>query len=302
MIDHLQTTLYGRYLLQTGQHGVTIFFVLSGFLITSSLLQTPHNLKRFYIRRFFRLMPVAWAYLATMWLVVTLTHLHDLTRREILSCVFFYRNYLGSGGFTAGHFWSLSMEEQFYLVWPCLLALAGPRRARWVAGLGAVACALYRFAHWTHYDCIWLSFQTQVRIDAILIGCLLALLFTDPPLRIVAARWARFLTLPALAVLMICIVRFAWLPPLYECLAIAILMGASVLHPLSILARVLSVSTLTWLGAVSYSVYVWQQFFFLHRGNTLALTLSLMCIMPVFALGSYYCIERPCTRFGRTLS
>jgi len=44
-----------------GQHGVTIFFVLSGFLITSKLLEGPIDLKKFFIRRFFRLMPLAWA-------------------------------------------------------------------------------------------------------------------------------------------------------------------------------------------------------------------------------------------------
>lgn len=70
LFDHVQSALLRGYLrpwTETGQHGVTIFFVLSGFLITTKLMEGPRDFKRFYIRRFFRLMPAAWAYLAALW-------------------------------------------------------------------------------------------------------------------------------------------------------------------------------------------------------------------------------------------
>jgi peptidoglycan/LPS O-acetylase OafA/YrhL len=93
------------------------------------------------------------------------------------------------------------------------------------------------------------------------------------------------------------VARFHWLPPLFECAAIAVLIAGSVLHERSILVRPLLSGKLVWLGTVSYSVYVWQQVFFVYRGA--AITIPLLCLMPVFALASYYWIELPAARFGR---
>jgi peptidoglycan/LPS O-acetylase OafA/YrhL len=305
LFDHVQAALISGYAhpwMQTGQHGVTVFFVLSGFLITSKLLEGPIDLKRFYIRRFFRLMPAAWAYLAAVGLLSLLGGKSWLSFQEIASCLLFYRNFMSSGQLTifAGHFWSLSMEEQFYIVWPSLLLLAGFRKTRNLAIAGTVAVALFRFFNWQHYDCIWLSFQTQVRADALLVGCLLAMAFSNTAIRTAAARWTKFCVLPALAVLFYCVAVFHWLPPLIECIAIAALIAASTLHPKSLLARPLSLRPLAWLGTVSYSIYVWQQFFFATRGHSV--TIFMMCIMPLFAIGSYYLIERPFTRFGHRLT
>ena len=117
---------------QTGQHGVTLFFVLSGFLITSSLLNGPIDLRSFYIRRIFRLMPVAWAYLGLL-LLLNL-RVHVVSKSAVLASLFFYRNFeAATFGSATWHFWSLSLEEQFYLVWPIVLLLAGARRSRWIA-------------------------------------------------------------------------------------------------------------------------------------------------------------------------
>ena len=304
MIEHTQGALLGRCFrpwTQTGQHGVTVFFVLSGFLITSKLLEGPIDLKRFYVRRLFRLMPVAWVYLFAVWSFGLMGGQHWFSRNEIASCLFFYRNFFFHGlTLFAAHFWSLSMEEQFYIAWPSLLLLAGTRNAKWIAIGGALACASFRLMNWSHYDCLWLSFETQVRADALLVGCLTAILLENPAFRSIATRWSRVWALPALAVVLFCIYRFHWLPPLTECVALAGLIAASVLHPRSIFARPLSFPPLAWLGTVSYSVYVWQQFFFAHRSESV--TLVMVCLMPLFALGSYYWIERPFTRFGHSLT
>lgn len=305
MIDHTQATLFAGYLrpwTQSGQHGVTIFFVLSGFLITTKLMEGPIDLKRFYIRRFFRLMPTAWAYLLFLWLLELLTGQQCVPVREVASCVLFYRNYMGlCHGIYAGHYWSLSLEEQFYLIWPFLLLLAGIRKARWFAAIGALACAVYRLVRWDHYQHQWVSFQTEVRADAILVGCLLAMLLANPRFRAAAVPWSRRLALPAALVLLYCIATFHWLPPLTECIAIALLIAASVLHPASIFARPLLLKPLIWLGTVSYSIYVWQQFFFAGR-NSIPFEICYMCLMPIFALGSYYLVERPLTRFGHRIT
>ena len=304
LFDHIQFARVKQYLrpwTQTGQHGVTIFFVLSGFLITSKLLENGPDLRRFYLRRFFRLMPAAWTYLAALLLLARLTHVPVTSLAEVATCIFFYRNFAAVSGFGfAGHFWSLSLEEQFYLVWPCIMVLAGARRSRWIAISGACGIALYRWRHWAHYDALGPNMQTQVRGDALLIGCLLALLLANEKMRPIAGKWSRIAALPAVATLFVCIARFHWLPPLSESIAIAVLIAACVLHPDCMLARPLSFAPLAWIGVVSYSTYIWQALF-MHLGTGTAQILWLSLGLPAFALASYYWIERPGIRLGNRL-
>lgn len=305
LIDHAQGAFlqgYAKPWTQTGQHGVTIFFVLSGYLITSKLLEGPINLKHFYIRRVLRLMPTAWSYLAAVCLIQKINGQPMIAVRVLSSCLFFYRNYMGfSSSVLTGHYWSLSMEEQFYLVWPALLLFSGIRKARWIALAGSLGCAVYRYLYWNSYNSNWPSFHTEVRADALLTGCLLALIFTSQEFRLRAVPLLKYLTLPLLAILLFCIGAYQFLPPLYECLAIAGLIALSVSDEQSILSRVLSWPALVWLGMVSYSVYVWQQPFFEHFGDP-GVTATAICMMPFFALGSYYLIERPTTRMGHWLT
>jgi peptidoglycan/LPS O-acetylase OafA/YrhL len=301
LIDHIQDSLMHHYFApwsETGQHGVTIFFVLSGFLITSKLLEGKISLKRFYLRRFFRLMPAAWTYLAFLLIFGILSGSHPVSFTQLLACLFFYRNFTGTAidGAT-GHYWSLSLEEQFYLVWPCIMLLVGVRRCRWIAVAGAAGCAIYRFFHWAYYDRILFDFQTQVRADALLVGCLLALLLADRHLLPAIARWSAFLAIPALAALAFCVARFHSLPPLCECLSIACLLAATTLHPASPWTHPLAFAPLAWLGTVSYSVYLWQAFFMIIGGLW-----AIFLFMPLFALASYYFMERPWTRFGHRLT
>ncbi len=302
LFEHIGTSLAGRYTApwrQTGQHGVTLFFVLSGFLIASRLAEGPIDLKRFYLRRFFRLMPVAWAYLAALVLFDLLANAHFTSLREVCACLFFYRNFIsvGGGGAMAGHSWSLSIEEQFYVAWPCLLRFAGPCRGGWFAAAGALVCAWFRLMHWSFYNRQWYAFHTEVRADALLIGCLFAPLLGNPRVRSFAAKQSECWTLPALSLLLFCIACYHWLPPLFESLTIGCLVAASAVHPRWLMARSLSWRPLTWLGTVSYSIYVWQQVFLSHYAAR-TVVIKMMCLMPLFALGSYYLIERRATRFG----
>ncbi len=308
LVDHIQYAVLHRYAwswTQTGQHGVTIFFVLSGFLITSKLLQGPIDLRRFYVRRFFRLMPAAWTYVATLLVLGWLTHASLTSPAAVRACLLCYRNFVGGIDGLTGHFWSLSLEEQFYLLWPCLLLLAGARRCRWIAAGGALGCACYRWLHWTHYDHNVINEQTQVRADALLVGCLLALVLQDAHLRARVARWSRAWAVPAFAALVFSVARFHWLPPFYESVCIAGLIAASALNSDSALARPLASPALAWMGAVSYSIYVWQALFMaLASGfGTVGVTIVALCFaMPLFVLGSYYLIERPSTRLGHRLT
>lgn len=307
LIDHIQgAALRDTYLkswTETGRHGVTIFFVLSGFLITTGLLAEPINLKRFYIRRFFRLMPSAWMFLATLVFLNHFARVPFVTLPEIKACLFFYRNYMMASGWNlAWHFWSLSIEEQFYLVWPFLLLLAGRSRARWVAAIGAVGFATFRLLNWNFYQGAYVWDRTEVRADALLVGCFLALILSDERFRSLAPRWSAWAALPAALGLLLAIAFFPILQPLWESACIAVLLTVTMLHPSSRFSRFLSWKPLAWIGVVSYSLYVWQALFMWFNQTPQILTVSVCIILPCFAAASYYLIERPCTRFGRQIS
>lgn len=301
LFDHFQVSLLGgciRPWTRTGQHGVALFFVLSGFLITTKLLERRTTLKLFYIRRFLRLMPAAWTYLALLLILNLITSARITSIAGVIASVFFYRNFVGvAGSAYTCHFWSLSLEEQFYLLWPFVLLFAGIRRARWIAASAAIACAGYRWHFWAYYDRNLFNYQSQVRADAILIGCLLALLCADPAMLRVITRWSKLIAVPALACLIFCIARFQFLPPLFESISFAVLIAFTCFHSSSPLARPFRLAPLAWLGTVSYSLYIWQALF-MPFGSPVALFVAL----PVAALGSYYCIERPFIRFGYMLT
>jgi peptidoglycan/LPS O-acetylase OafA/YrhL len=116
---------------------VIVFFVISGFLITRLMLQEytrngQVSLKRFYARRTLRLFPALYAYIACvclLWLAGVL-HLHA---RDIWHSITYTVNFLPARAKPIGHLWSLSNEEQFYLLWPCAFVLLGPRRSGWLA-------------------------------------------------------------------------------------------------------------------------------------------------------------------------
>ena len=174
-----------------GELGVQLFFVLSGFLITGILLRgltapdgiRPRRLffaRQFYIRRFLRIFPV---YYAT--LVVLLIAGVGPTR-AIAPWLFTYTTniyiwFFGTWVHPLSHFWTLAVEEQFYLVWPCVLLFA-PRR--WVipllVGLIAIAPAYRLYATYRHHADIWSGSYTSGTatisvVDSLAAGALLAI-------------------------------------------------------------------------------------------------------------------------------
>ncbi len=102
-----------------GALGVAVFFAISGYLITTLLLE-DQNLRGFYIRRAFRILPAAYLYLIVVSIAEPLRH------GELASAAFFYSNYWPDRSWYTAHFWSLSAEEHFYLLWPVLAGV--PRR------------------------------------------------------------------------------------------------------------------------------------------------------------------------------
>ena len=295
LIEHLNLS-HGRlpasWIQSVGQHGVTIFFVLSGYLITGKLLEPNSSLRQFYLRRFFRLSPVAWTFLLLTWAIGYLSHVQMIWPMDVLACVLFVRNYAGEIGRSSTlHFWSLSIEEQFYFVWPAALLLLGERRARWLA-VGAALAAYGLLLTDPGHNFI----GTEIRADALFVGCFLALILqTDVAKRrfVAIAKWVAG---PSILVVTYHICRGDVVPTLPECIGLGFLIASSSLGPW---LKMLAWKPLTWLGRISYSVYIW---------NTLVLTLFVDSLKPVlFALLiiipsiSYYYIELPAQRFGARL-
>ena len=174
-----------------GNIGVTMFFSLSGFLITTLLLEEHRtsgaiSLKRFYIRRACRLFPALALFLGAMGVVSFLSRAPVApSGRDFVGSILYVGNYttaMQGRDSAIGHTWSLAIEEQFYIVWPCvLIAVLAVGRGRlvlaaMVAGLGSVAAVVLRLMLWDDgRGALRVHFGTDTRMDGILIGCLAAL-------------------------------------------------------------------------------------------------------------------------------
>jgi peptidoglycan/LPS O-acetylase OafA/YrhL len=282
IITHAQAGLLHSHLYRNwawmgmGVHGVAIFFVLSGYLISSRLFHED-SLKHFYIRRAFRLWPVAWTYLACVALVAFILRLQLIGIIDAVPCLLFFRNYVPnheeSRWALTSHFWSLSVEEQFYLVWPALLILSG-RRALWLALVGIVGFSLYE-STWPY--------------AALLIGCALAFAVKQPAFRECIQKHHLWIFPVCLTGFLFCLAYDHRNIRLLESLLIAVMLGCTSLNSY----RWLEWKPLAEIGVYSYSLYVWQELLLITHSGGLGIA-----FLPVVAVASYYLIERPCIQFG----
>jgi peptidoglycan/LPS O-acetylase OafA/YrhL len=328
LLDHVASGFHRQAswhpLLQTGANGVSLFFAISGFLICSRLLEEEQlfgsiSLKGFYIRRACRILPAAFTYLLVLALLAA-GAVVVVTPLEWWSCVLFFRNYLppvwiraGWGGYTI-HYWSLAIEEHFYLLWPALLAFSGRVRARYLATGLATAVAVWRTWDFHHQwlnrylpDLLFPS-RTDVRLDGLLLGCLAALVLAEPRWRAWMER--RFNTgvfwVFAIAYVLFQVVPRRHIYSIWESMLLAALVAGTVLRPAGIVGRLLENPAMKWVGRLSYSLYLWQELFLIPGASY---PLSLLQRFPlnlgmVFLMAalSYELVERPMIRLGHHLA
>lgn len=275
--------------------GVEVFFVLSGFLITSLLVEEylEHGriaLGSFYLRRVRRLAPALFAFIA---IVVAASLVFDLfERREVMagaeSSLLYVTNFVRARGTWLGpfeHLWSLAVEEHFYLLWPmmlvAILGTGGRRRLRVALAIvivGAVASALLRFALADNilHTVNW----TPCRASGLFVGCALAIVVHGDQSGLLAVRqrvWtvAGAASLAVIAVLGSTIFESVrgdlYALPLVD-LATAILIVGLILAP-GPLTAALSWRPLQRTGRLSYAAYLWHYPVFLLLGTMAALTL-----------------------------
>jgi peptidoglycan/LPS O-acetylase OafA/YrhL len=254
-----------------GLLGVTIFFVLSGFLITTLLLEerARHgrmSLRRFYWRRALRLLPALVVLLGVVVVLMSVAGRTDEIAGDVIPALFYFMNWTTVAGNNPGllsHTWSLSIEEQFYLVWPVLLIgilALGRGRVGWVVGLLVVlilAAIGLRFLLWDGPGAFYRVYEgTATRMDALAIGCLLAVAFTRrpvtvPPLVMAGLAAAIPITLwttnlGSLATIGLPVTAFA---------AAGLVAGAATGNG----ERVLAWRPLAYLGIISYGLYIWHR-------------------------------------------
>ncbi|MEO8725453.1 MAG: acyltransferase [Acidobacteriaceae bacterium] len=285
-----------HWISQYAHFGVEVFFVISGFLITSLLLkeevqQGSVDLRAFYIRRAYRILPAAFAYMAV---VAFSTH---ISAKYLLYAVSYTMNYAGQQRpWLLGHLWSLSVEEQFYLLWPFAFFFL-PRARRAIAWLVVIMAPVFRVLFWVHgWRDIDEYFPTVA--DALSIGCLLALYYPLLRSRLTAIKHPAVclgLAAAALALPLLLERRFGALilfrgivPAVIALLIVSAVEGQF---------RILNNRLATSIGAMSYSLYLWQQPFLNRNGHSWfnAFPVNLVLVF-LCAWISYRWVEQPILR------
>lgn len=266
MFHHLQLPIRGGFL------GVDVFFVLSGFLITCLLVEEVEttgkiHLPNFYARRALRLLPA----LATM-LALSVPF---VTVSQLAPAVAYYANWAMAGGAYLGavaHTWSLSLEEQFYLLWPpSFMVLSQRLRPSHLIAITVVLIGLvagYRIASFERgVALVRLTYASDMRADTILTGCALGLLVSygflrDTPVVRHVLRLASVGILPVLFFIFLLgspRSSFFFLGGFnVVALGAALLIVQAVLFPVPLLQAILEWKPLVAVGRISYGLYLWH--------------------------------------------
>jgi len=299
---------YGNALGDVAHLGVLVFFVISGFLITSLLMSEREktgtiSLGKFYLRRVLRIFPAFYALILALGIATWLGWV-DLRGIDFAYALTYTVNYYPHHPWQIGHLWSLSVEEQFYLLWPLTLLALRQRRALIVAVFAILAGPLVRagIREWLfHVDpntpLAGMSIFPAM-CDYLATGCALALLRPwllkqQWYLRLTATPWLA-LAIP-LVLLINCesdwtLVELLFSPVMNIC--IALLLEASTRHTESLAGRFLNCRPMVSLGVLSYSLYLWQQPFLNRNSDTFWTTFPQNLAFAFgCALLSYFLIE-----------
>lgn len=324
---------FGFYKIVPGGFGVTLFFFISGFLITRLLLAEFEqagqiSIRRFYIRRLLRLYPALVFAVFASYLCYAILAGYVIWP-DIVAALLYASNYYGlSVGFGSaypqevaslvhiGVLWSLAVEEQYYMLFPLLFALAMPRMKRfiWILSIAALGCLLLR---------IYLAGEggmseriyagTDTRLDSILYGAILTALLAGKS----AERWLAFFSSPTVfgISLLMLLASFVWRDQFFRDTFRYSLQGLALMSIvctvcfsdwLSALRRVFESAPMCLLGTWSYSLYLFHQlaltFAELATGESylsgvgeLSLQWYAIAVISTFvmAASSYHFVERP---------
>jgi peptidoglycan/LPS O-acetylase OafA/YrhL len=309
-----------------GGFGVTIFFFVSGFLITRLLVGEQNkragaiDLPNFYIRRFLRLMPALLVFVAVATVVATsLGNRPDII--HILAACLYFVNYhdvlVTALGWPViempwGHLWSLAVEEHFYLLFPAALAFLGKTHA---GRLRLVVIAISVSLVWRvvamqglNFSFDYINQATETRMESILWGCLLAIVMDGASLRPAKLQWLvgwHWVALGLVATLFTIgfrdeFFRATWRYSVQGGALFVLVFNLYALPSARFAIDILEVKPLQFLGRLSYSLYLWHFIIYTlvgELGGSKILTPPLMIVALITSFGvaclSYYFVERP---------
>jgi len=291
---------------------VRLFFVISGFLIPTLLINERAktgaiNLKQFYVRRAYRILAPAYAYLA----VVAVLFYQSLTVRELVVAATYLTSYAANIPWVLGHLWSLSVEEHFYLAWPIVMACKAVS-ARFFA-FAAIAFALvfrYGVSKLGFYTASMQFFPSVA--DSLAAGCLLGLYRPQLEKHRFFFTWRGFLLIWGLTLAIPIlrqysdVLKFWPLPEMVQVSAITIFHLGAVLciqNAITARSRLLNTPILVWIGRLSYSLYLWQMPFTNPGTPSWFTTFPQNLVFTILAAAiSFYAVEQPILRLrGRCL-
>jgi peptidoglycan/LPS O-acetylase OafA/YrhL len=312
ILGHSHSTLLDRIplnaIFRSARLGVAVFFVISGFLITRLLLDELRrngtvSLRRFYIRRMFRIFPPFYVFLGVVAVMAGMS-LVQVDWKEILAAATYVWNYVPFNGnnWILLHCWSLSLEEQFYLLWPACIAFFDRRTNLRIAIAIIVLSPFSRMLT----QVAWRSMRSHVGImlhthlDTIMTGSLLALM-VDLKMWERARKFALHPMVPIAGLVFLAAIDIPavqrW-KGMYlitvgyslENLAIAVILLYVIFRHDSWLGKILNVKPLRHIGIISYGIYLWQQLF--TGPHTFMFPLNIILIVACAEL-SYLLVEQP---------
>jgi peptidoglycan/LPS O-acetylase OafA/YrhL len=274
--------------------GVRIFFIISGYLITTLLLKehaktSTIGLREFYVRRAYRILPAAMVFMVPVFVIFR----HELRWYHMVAAALYLANFDFSHPWFLGHLWSLSVEEQFYLLWPGVLK-------KWYRHRVAILLGVVGFAPVYRVACHFLGLHGRADetfpavADVLAFGCLLAIFAARLPG--IKEAWAALMVVPVVLVpVYLGAMRFhvtaVLLLVLWPLMHLSI--AGLLLHVVQRPYWILNVRPVEWLGKISYSLYLWQQLFVYGEH-------SKPWYFVGFAIGlagaSYYLVEQPLLR------
>jgi len=279
-----------------GVMGMSLFFILSGFLITSFLLKSI-NMIDFISRRFFRIVPLAWLYLIVVLVLV------DGNTDTYLSHLFFYANLPPVVTIKeTSHFWSLCLEMQFYVLTALLVTVLG-RRGLMMLPLLCLAVTGIRIASGVH-----VSVVTYYRLDEVLAGCCLALAYRSHTE--IKFGFFRFLFNPYLFLVLLivaCHPASGWMNYFRPYFAM-LLIGSTMMNKHTQIVTFLQLKSFAYIAAISYALYVFHgglRHTWLGEGDTMEKYLKrplLFAVTFLLAHVSTFYYERKFTAWGRVFA